>query len=870
MSKKMLFNVNEPEEVRAAIIENGKLVEFDVENRLREKNRNNIYRGYVVRVEPSIQAVFVEYGAGRHGFLPFHEIHPDFWSSHSPKDKDRPRVDEVLQKGQPVLVQVVREELENKGAALTTYCTIPGRYVVLMPRSGGGGVSRKIDDAEQRKALRDFMRDLKLPDGFGIIVRTAGMGRPIEDIQRELDYLLRLWRTIQQQSKRGPRAGCVFQDSDIIQRMIRDYYDSSIDEILVDEEEAFERARDYYAALISSQQNIVRFYDEDRPLFTHYNIEPQISEVFERKISLASGGSIVIDQAEALVAIDVNSGRAQSENNTEDTALRTNIEACYEISRQLRLRDLGGLIVIDFISMRILRNTREVERHFRLAIQHDKARIRIGKISASFGLLSLSRQRIRDSKALGHFIPCPHCNGHGQLPNPEASALMVLRRLQELALQKRFERVEARLPHDVAIYMLNHKREELHYLFQEYSLLAEILPREGGCIDLENDLQGFLATHPLVRKKREREPLQVDLSKLPEDRRLEDKRPEETRTDNKRLEDKRLEDKRPDDAADNKRLEDKRLEDKRPDDAADNKRLEDKRLEDKRLEDRRPDDAADNKIPLQKHREQGPLRSNERPSFSARSESPRSPVPTVPSEPLSQPPLVGDAPSSPSSRSYVSPLAPRPPKEIPLVQPAAREKVPLFEPRRNPLESIQLATSAPFSKSAVAKPAPNVPLTEPVGLERERFSLDPSHRPVTLRSPLDHFDLASSLASAPVGLPWFMRFLPVEQQLHTQRLQTWASLQQEALASGTIASIEQPRAEPEDPLSLPQSHVDRPSSINVPPAPEQSPHEEVDVDDLPPTHLAPESASELRHLRRGGRRPRYRGRDRDRRPHVGS
>ncbi len=561
MSKKMLFNVNEPEEVRAAIIENGKLVEFDVENRLREKNRNNIYRGYVVRVEPSIQAVFVEYGAGRHGFLPFHEIHPDFWSSHSPKDKDRPRVDEVVQKGQPVLVQVVREELENKGAALTTYCTIPGRYVVLMPRSGGGGVSRKIDDAEQRKALRDFMRDLKLPDGFGVIVRTAGMGRPIEDIQRELDYLLRLWRTIQQQSKRGPRAGCVFQDSDIIQRMIRDYYDSSIDEILVDEEEAFERARDYYAALISSQQNIVRFYDEDRPLFTHYNIEPQISEVFERKIPLVSGGSIVIDQAEALVAIDVNSGRAQSESNTEDTALKTNIEACYEIARQLRLRDLGGLIVIDFISMRLLRNTREVERHFRLAIQHDKARIRIGKISASFGLLSLSRQRIRDSKALGHFIPCPHCNGHGQLPNPEASALMVLRRLQELALQKRFERVEARLPHDVAIYMLNHKREELHYLFQEYSLLAEILPREGGCIDLENDLQGFLAIHPLARKKREREPLQVDLSKLPEDRRLEDKRPEETRTDNKRPEDKRPEETQ----TDNKRLEDKRPEETQTD-----------------------------------------------------------------------------------------------------------------------------------------------------------------------------------------------------------------------------------------------------------------------------------------------------------------
>ncbi|MCB9639208.1 MAG: Rne/Rng family ribonuclease [Myxococcales bacterium] len=778
MSKKMLFNVNEPEEVRAAITKDGKLVEFDVENRLREKNRNNIYRGYVVKVEPSIQAVFVEYGANRHGFLPFHEIHPDFWDAKAkPKDPERPRVDEVIQKDQPVLVQVVREELENKGAALTTYCTIPGRYIVLMPRSGGGGVSRKIEDADQRKALRDFMRETQLPDGFGVIVRTAGMGRPVEDIQRELDYLLRLWRTIQQQSKRGPRAGCVFQDSDIIQRMIRDYHDSDIDEILVDDEEAYERARDYYAALISNQNNIVRFYDEDRPLFTRYEIETQISEVFDRKIPLPSGGSIVIDQTEALVAIDVNSGRTQSEESTtEDTALKANVEAAEEIARQMRLRDLGGLIVIDFIGMRLLRNVREVERQFRNAIKDDKARIRIGKISSSFGLLSLSRQRIRDNKAIGHFVSCPHCDGLGKLPNPEASALKVLRRLQELATQRRFERVEVKIPHDVAIYMLNHKREDLHYLSEEYDLLAEILPREGGSIDLDEDLKSFIATRPKSRKKRERRPLQVDLSKLPAEERkaAEQETRERTQTDTPRPEIRNTE-----------------------------TAIALTRREQAASADRQPQDT--------------------------------------------------------SSRNYVSPLAPRPPRQADEAG-AADAMSPLQEAGRSFTSSLPPGTKEP----STAKPQKNGAAVGPKGTEQEHYSNNPNHRDVTLQSPLDNFGLTSPLASSPVGMPWFMRFLPVEESAHTKRVASWHKMQEEALEAGVITQVEQPAL-----VEVSQGSQNGSGSQHAGSSPSQIVRDATGLDVEPPDMQDKDDRRDPRKQRRGGRRSRFRG-GRDRRSQASS
>ena len=472
MAKKMLFNVNEPEEIRGAIVDSdsGKLYEYDIETRLRQKNRNNIYRGMVVKLEPSIHAAFVEYGGERHGFLPFRNIHEDFWSRKPKGDGKRVRIDDVLKVGQPVLVQVEREAVDNKGAALTTYCTLPGRFLVLRPRESGIGISNKIVDQKDRQSLRDAMKDLKPPEGFGCIVRTAALGKEFEDLERELNYLLRLWKNIQQEAWRDPRVGIVFQDGDLIMRMIRDYYDADIDEIFVDDEEAFERARSYFSAAISGKAEI-KYYEGERPLFSAYQVELQIAQVYERRINLPSGGSICIDPTEALIAIDVNSGKTQSESGIEETALKTNLEAATEVARQLRLRDLGGLVVIDFIGMRLSKNVRRVERHMRQILKEDKARIRMGRISSSFGLLSISRQRIRDSKELGYFVSCPSCSGLGKIPNAEASALIVLRHLQDAAATRAYERVEATVPKDIALYLLNQKRAELLFICDSIVIL---------------------------------------------------------------------------------------------------------------------------------------------------------------------------------------------------------------------------------------------------------------------------------------------------------------------------------------------------------------------------------------------------------------
>lgn len=517
MSKKMLFNTTEPEEIRAAIIENDELIEYDIETRTREQNRNNIYRGYIVQIEPSIQAAFVEYGTHRHGFLPFREIHPDFWSKQPPKEQSEDRnlsIEQVLRKGQQVLVQVVREEIDHKGAALTTYCTLPGRYLVLMPRSENGGISRKIEDPSERQSLRKIMKSIQPPEGFGYIIRTAGLGKTETEISRDLDIMVRLWKSIQNAAKHGPRAGLVFKEADLVHRMIRDYHDTDVEEIWIDEPEAFERARNYFSAVMPNMENVVKLYDSKTPVFDQYDIELRLLQLYDRKVHLESGGSIVIDSTEALVAIDVNSGKTQSEN-TEETAYKTNCEAAREIARQLRLRDLGGLVVIDFIGMRNIRHMRGVERVLRDAVKSDKARIRLGRLTSTFGLLTLSRQRIRDRKELAHFVTCPTCKGQGKFPNTETNALIAYRHLHQLAMQEQYDHINASLPKDVALYLLNHKRSQIVWIEKEYDIQISIRPKDGPTIDLERDISIQLRSNRSKRqKKKEKAPIKLPFEKI--------------------------------------------------------------------------------------------------------------------------------------------------------------------------------------------------------------------------------------------------------------------------------------------------------------------------------------------------------------------
>ncbi len=507
MAKKMLFNVNEPEEIRCAILSDGSLCEYDVETQLREKNKNNIYRGVIVKLEPSIQAVFVDYGVGRHGFLPFRNIHPDFWTKnlHLKNEKRRIRVDEVLERNQTIVVQVEREEVEQKGAMLTTYCTLPGRYLVLRPKDPGINISSKITRSSDRKALLNILKELNPPKDLGFIIRTAGLGKSKDDIAKDYNYLLRMWENIQKEIQRDSRVGLLFKDGDLIMRMIRDYFDSDVEEILVDEEKAYQRARSYFSIVMPEHESIVKFYEGRRPLFSLYDAESQIADVYARKLPLPSGGSICIDVTEALIAIDVNSGSTQSEEGIEETALKTNIEAAHEIARQLRLRDLGGLIVIDFISMRILRNVRRVEQEMYKLLKADKAQIKMGRISSSFGLLSLSRQRIRDAKDLAHFIHCPSCHGVGRIPSPEADAFNVLRTLKDAAARNLYAKVEASLPKEVAFYLLNEKRGDLLELEEEFDVNISINIRDGLSVDFDNDFKYFNRTkYSISRRKRQR------------------------------------------------------------------------------------------------------------------------------------------------------------------------------------------------------------------------------------------------------------------------------------------------------------------------------------------------------------------------------
>ncbi|MFZ5532426.1 MAG: ribonuclease E [Pseudomonadota bacterium] len=472
--KRMLINATQAEELRVALVEGQKLFDLDIETPSREQKKANIYKGRITRIEPSLDACFVEYGGERNGFLPLKEVARDYFKPGADLS-GKLNIAELLREGQEIVVQVEKEERGTKGAALTTFISLAGRYLVLMPNNPrAGGVSRRIE-GEERDEMREIMRNLEVPDGMGIIVRTAGMGRTSEELQWDLSYLLQLWRAIEQAAGERQAPFLIYQESNIIIRALRDYLRADVNEILVDDPAVYEQAREFMAAVMPNNIGRLKLYQDAIPLFTRYQIESQIELAFAREVRLPSGGSIVIDHTEALTSIDINSARATKGADIEETALLTNLEAAEEIARQLRLRDLGGLLVIDFIDMTPAKNQREVENRLRDATQLDRARIQIGRISR-FGLLELSRQRLRPSLGEHSHITCPRCEGRGTIRSVESLALAVLRLIQEEAMKDRTQRVMAQLPVTVATFLLNEKRAALTAIESRHGISVVIVP----------------------------------------------------------------------------------------------------------------------------------------------------------------------------------------------------------------------------------------------------------------------------------------------------------------------------------------------------------------------------------------------------------
>lgn len=501
--KRMLFNATQAEETRVAIVDGQKLVDIDIETAGHEQHKSNIYKGIITRIEPSLEACFVDYGEERHGFLPFKEVSRSYFN----KDVDvhTCTIREALREGQEILVQVEKEERGNKGAALTTFISLAGRYLVLMPNNPrGGGVSRRIE-GEERQELRHLIEELKLPQGMSVIARTAGIGRTIEELQWDLDYLLKLWNAIcdaatpeyelvrdenghrvvsyvtdpvvngQKLRRVNPAPFLIVEESALVIRAIRDYFQPEVGEILVDTDEIYDQARQFMLNVMPDMVGRVKRYREEPPLFTRFQIEHQIETAYSRTVTLPSGGAIVIDHTEALVAIDVNSARATRGADIEETAFRTNCEAADEIARQMRLRDLGGLVVIDFIDMEDARNQRAIELRMKDALKDDRARVQMAKISR-FGLMELSRQRLRPALSEGHHITCPRCNGLGVIRDTESSALQVLRIIQEEATKDGTGAIHAQVPVDVATYLLNEKRTEIAKIEQRNRIPVILIP----------------------------------------------------------------------------------------------------------------------------------------------------------------------------------------------------------------------------------------------------------------------------------------------------------------------------------------------------------------------------------------------------------
>ncbi len=480
--KRMLFNATQAEELRVAIVDGQRLIDLDIESASKEQRKSNIYKAVITRVEPSLEACFVDYGAERHGFLPFKEISRQYLKGARGGNGDdgeseggRSRVQDQLREGMELIVQVDKDERGNKGAALTTYISLAGRYLVLMPNNPrGGGVSRRVE-GEERNDLRDAIAGLDVPQGMSVIARTAGIGRSTEELQWDLNYLMQLWHAVEDAAKMQSGAYLIYQESSLVIRAIRDYFHPDIGELLIDTEPIYEQAQQFMAHVMPANVNRVKLYKDDVPLFSRFQIEHQIETAYARQVALPSGGAIVIDHTEALVSIDVNSARATKAGDIETTAFNTNLEAADEIARQLRLRDLGGLIVIDFIDMESARNQREVEVRMKDALRYDRARVQLGKISR-FGLLELSRQRLRPALAETMHIACPRCHGIGHIRGTESSALHILRILQEEAMKENSAQVIAQVPVDVATFLLNEKRTEVLTIETRFRVNVLVVP----------------------------------------------------------------------------------------------------------------------------------------------------------------------------------------------------------------------------------------------------------------------------------------------------------------------------------------------------------------------------------------------------------
>ncbi|HEX4330077.1 MAG TPA: Rne/Rng family ribonuclease, partial [Burkholderiales bacterium] len=471
--KRMLFNATHSEELRVAIVDGQKLIDLDIETAGQEQRKSNIYKGVITRIEPSLEAAFVDYGVDRHGFLPFKEISRVYFRDGvNVRDAS---IKEAMREGQEVLVQVEKDERGNKGAALTTFISLAGRYLVLMPNNPrGGGVSRRVE-GDDRQELKEVMDQLKYPDGMSLIARTAGIGRAADELQWDLNYLLKLWDAIKSASDSLKGANLIYLESSLVIRAIRDYFSPDIGEILIDTDEIFEQAQTFMSLVMPDTENRVKRYRDDVPLFSRFQIEHQIESAYSRTVSLPSGGAIVIDHTEALVSVDVNSARSTRGSDIEETAFRTNSEAADEVARQLRLRDLGGLIVIDFIDMESARNQRDVEQRLKDALRPDRARVQLGKISR-FGLMELSRQRLRPALAEASYTVCPRCNGTGHIRDTESSALNILRMIQEEAMKDNTATVHAQVPVDVATFLLNEKRVEINRIEARLKVNVLVIP----------------------------------------------------------------------------------------------------------------------------------------------------------------------------------------------------------------------------------------------------------------------------------------------------------------------------------------------------------------------------------------------------------
>ncbi|MGD9816937.1 MAG: ribonuclease E/G [Hyphomonadaceae bacterium] len=561
MAKTMLIDAAHPEETRVAVLDGKTVDDFDFETASRRQLRGNIYLAKVTRVEPSLQAAFVEYGGNRHGFLAFSEIHPDYYAiphadqeaikaelaqaeaESESEDEDeealderrrriltrRYKIQEVIRRRQIMLVQVVKEERGNKGAALTTYLSLAGRYCVLMPNTGrGGGISRKITQATDRKRLKKIAQDLEVPQGQGLIIRTAGAKRTKTEIKRDYEYLSRAWETIRDETMKSVAPALIYEESSLVKRAIRDLYDKDVDEIHVDGEGAYKEAKDFIRMLMPSHAKRVHLWKDPTPIFAKHGVERQLESIYSPIVQLKSGGYIVINQAEALVAIDVNSGRATRERNIEQTAFKTNLEAADEAARQMRLRDLAGLIVIDFIDMEESKNDRAVEKRMKENLRFDRARVQMGKISG-FGLLELSRQRRRTGVLEGTSHVCEHCQGSGRVRSIESAALALLRALDEATAKQKNRTVEVRANTDVALYVLNEKREAVAALEENRRVRVRIVAASGlnaGHFDInvstdayEADGDDIEAEAPAPRRGRGRSaaPVEEDVEDLTDD-----------------------------------------------------------------------------------------------------------------------------------------------------------------------------------------------------------------------------------------------------------------------------------------------------------------------------------------------------------------